>query len=332
MRCAGGRARRPRPCGEAPSAPPSTSASHCGFFSWSCCCVLPSPPFLAVPLLYMVVQHGLTINRPDPVGCRQDPTVSEQACANLGRGAFALDLKPAYLQRLGKLGACEAAVAALQVRPCLSVVLPPSFYLRQCLSMLSIAALQAHGAADPDVAKQVRIHEILLAQLTSSCYAIVHIADMDYGPDVSKQAASLMRCGAARPNTVSPRAACLSLSFLAVLPAVRPCLSLRFHACPAHRGGPLLRCNRHWLLGYSRRAARRTRRGWWRPAAVRCPGLPSWTPAPPVSCLLTGVPAWRPAERRGGRARGWQRAPAAAAAGRVGPQATGRCVCAVRLY
>eukprot|EP01051_Picozoa_sp_SAG22_P009547 SAG22_NODE_802_length_7099_cov_122.579429_6_plen_73_part_00 len=33
---------------------------------------------------------------------------------------------------------------------------------------------------------------------------------------------------------------------------------------------------------------------------VRCPGLHSWTPAHPVSCLLTGVPAWRPGERAGG--------------------------------
>eukprot|EP01051_Picozoa_sp_SAG22_P001130 SAG22_NODE_41_length_25488_cov_6.133719_5_plen_540_part_00 len=30
---------------------------------------------------------------------------------------------------------------------------------------------------------------------------------------------------------------------------------------------------------------------------VRCPGLHCWTPALPVSCLLTGVPAWRPGER-----------------------------------
>eukprot|EP01051_Picozoa_sp_SAG22_P008151 SAG22_NODE_606_length_8615_cov_6.190348_5_plen_124_part_00 len=40
--------------------------------------------------------------------------------------------------------------------------------------------------------------------------------------------------------------------------------------------------------------------GW---QAVRCPGLHSWTPVLPVSCLLTGVPAWRPGERR----RCWQR-------------------------
>eukprot|EP01051_Picozoa_sp_SAG22_P012097 SAG22_NODE_1229_length_5081_cov_2.651947_2_plen_336_part_00 len=41
--------------------------------------------------------------------------------------------------------------------------------------------------------------------------------------------------------------------------------------------------------------ANRSSAGW---SSVRCPGLLSWTPAPPVSCLLTGVPAWRPGERR----------------------------------
>eukprot|EP01051_Picozoa_sp_SAG22_P016146 SAG22_NODE_2226_length_2814_cov_1.924862_2_plen_221_part_00 len=39
-------------------------------------------------------------------------------------------------------------------------------------------------------------------------------------------------------------------------------------------------------------------------ASVRCPGLHSWTPAFPVYCILTGVPAWRPGERRATRPSG----------------------------
>eukprot|EP01051_Picozoa_sp_SAG22_P007373 SAG22_NODE_517_length_9528_cov_3.821508_2_plen_309_part_00 len=54
------------------------------------------------------------------------------------------------------------------------------------------------------------------------------------------------------------------------------------------------------------------------PQPVRCPGLHSWTPAAaPVSCLLTGVPGWRPGERRVGMTR--PSAAAAASRRRHGP-------------